>query len=135
MNLKRCFVLLGSHNSLNIVTLGVYLWRIPTFEHLFFKNKLFKKCLMLNATWGSARCVERRAIHREALSRLWLGKVEDEEHLLLVCPNTQKVGPYPSPTLALLLDSCRLRTRSPWPSLWHAASTKIQFVLHDLPFV
>jgi len=42
-----------------------------------------------------------------------LGKVKDEEHLLLVCPNTQKVTnafvqPCPSPTLALLLSSCKL---------------------------
>jgi hypothetical protein len=36
---------------------------------------------------------------------------------------------------ALLLSSCRLRTRSPWPSLWHAASTRGQSVLHDLPFI
>ncbi len=42
---------------------------------------------------------------------------------------------YPSPTRALLLNSCRLRTWSPWPNLWHAASTKAQSVLHDLPFV
>jgi hypothetical protein len=41
--------------------------------------------------------VARHAICREALLRLRLGegydlgKVEDEEHLLLVCPNTQKV--------------------------------------------
>jgi len=45
------------------------------------------------------------------------------------------VRPFPSPTQALLLNSCRIRTRSPWPNLWHAASTKGQFVLHDLPFV
>jgi len=47
-----------------------------------------------------------------------LGKVKNEKHLPLVCPNTQKVWelfvqPYPSPTLALLLSSCRLQTRSP----------------------
>ncbi len=58
-----------------------------------------------------------------------LGKVEDEKHLLLAYPNTRKlgntfVGPCPSPTLALLMISCRLQTRSPWPSLWHAASPK-----------
>jgi hypothetical protein len=67
-----------------------------------------------------------------------LGKVEEEEHLLLICPNTQKVGglvPCPSPTLALLLNSYKLQTRSPWPSLWHAVSTKGQSVLYDLPFV
>jgi hypothetical protein len=45
------------------------------------------------------------------------------------------VQPCPSLTLALLLSSCRLRTRSPWPSLWHAASTRGQSVLHDLPLV
>jgi hypothetical protein len=69
-----------------------------------------------------------------------LGKVEDEEHLLLIYPNTQKVrerfcSAYPSPTLAFLLSSCRLQTWSPWPSLWHATSTRGQFVLHDLHFV
>ncbi len=45
------------------------------------------------------------------------------------------VRPCPSPTQALLLSSCRLRTWSPWPSLWHVANTKGQYVLHDLPFV
>jgi hypothetical protein len=35
--------------------------------------------------------MERHAIHREALSRLQLGELEDEEHLLLVYPNTQIV--------------------------------------------
>jgi hypothetical protein len=40
-----------------------------------------------------------------------LGKVEDEEHLLLVYPKHKMlenafVRPYPSPTLALLLSSC-----------------------------
>ncbi len=34
------------------------------------------------------------------------------------------VRPYPSLTLALLLNSCKLRTRSPWPSLWHATTTR-----------
>jgi hypothetical protein len=41
----------------------------------------------------------------------------------------------PSLTLALLLSSCRLRTWSPWPSLWHAACTRGQSVLHDLLFI
>jgi hypothetical protein len=83
----------------------------------------------------------------EALLRVFVeaaiwGKVEDEEHLLLVCPNTQKVKlgntfvqPCLSSTLALLLISCRLRTWSPWTSLWHAASTGGQSILHDLPFI
>jgi hypothetical protein len=58
-----------------------------------------------------------------------LEKVEDEEHLLLVCPSTQKVrerfcSTFPLTTLALLLSSCKLQTRSPWPSLWHAACTR-----------
>jgi hypothetical protein len=44
------------------------------------------------------------------------------------------VQPCPSPTLALLLISWRLQTWLPWPSLWHAASTRGQSVLHDLPF-
>jgi hypothetical protein len=39
-----------------------------------------------------------------------LGKVEDEEHLLLACPNIF-IRPYPSPTRALLLSSCKLQTR------------------------
>ncbi len=45
------------------------------------------------------------------------------------------VQPCPSPTLALLLSSCKLRTWLPWPSLWHVANTKGQFVLHDLLFI
>ncbi len=45
------------------------------------------------------------------------------------------VQPCPSPARAFLLGSCRLRTRSPWPSLWHVASTKRQSILHDLPFI
>jgi hypothetical protein len=45
------------------------------------------------------------------------------------------VQPCPSLTLAFLLSPCKLQTRSPWPSLWHVASTRWQFVLHDLPFV
>jgi hypothetical protein len=45
------------------------------------------------------------------------------------------IQPYPSPTRALLLNSCKLQTWSPWPNLWHAANTKRQFVLHDLPFI
>ncbi len=58
-----------------------------------------------------------------------LGKVKDEEHLLLLCQNTQKVRErfclaLPSPTLTLLLNSCKLQTRSPCPSLWHAASIR-----------
>ncbi len=86
-----------------------------------------------------------------------LGKIEDEEHLLLVCPNTQKIrecfcSALPlthtgtraelmqitnivALAMALLLSSCRLRTQSPQPRLWHAASTRGQSVLHDLPFV
>jgi len=35
--------------------------------------------------------VEGRAICKEALLSYDLGKVEDEEHLFLVCPNTQKI--------------------------------------------
>jgi hypothetical protein len=35
--------------------------------------------------------MERHAIHIEALLGLQLGKVKDEKHLLLVCPNTQNV--------------------------------------------
>jgi hypothetical protein len=45
------------------------------------------------------------------------------------------VRPYPSPTRALLLNSCRLWTQSPWQNLWHAANTRRQSVLHDLPFI
>jgi hypothetical protein len=46
-----------------------------------------------------------------------LGKVENEKHLLLVYPHTQKLGntfvrPCPSPIRALLLSSCRLQTWS-----------------------
>jgi hypothetical protein len=33
--------------------------------------------------------MEGRAIRKEALSRLRLGKVEDEKHMLLICPNTK----------------------------------------------
>jgi hypothetical protein len=44
------------------------------------------------------------------------------------------VWPCPSPTLALLLSSCRLRIQLLWPSLWHAANTRGQYVFHDLPF-
>jgi len=43
------------------------------------------------------------------------------------------VRPCPSPTLALLLSSCKLQTRSSRLSWWHAASTRGQSVLHDLP--
>jgi hypothetical protein len=41
--------------------------------------------------WSSAKCVERRAIRRVVLLKLWFGEGEDEEHLFLVCPNTQIV--------------------------------------------
>ncbi len=34
------------------------------------------------------------------------------------------VRPYPSSTQALLLNSCRLWTRSPWLNLWHAQYQK-----------
>jgi hypothetical protein len=45
--------------------------------------------------------MERCAIHKEALSRLRLRKVEDEEHLFLVFPNTLKVKEHFCSTLPL----------------------------------
>ncbi len=45
------------------------------------------------------------------------------------------VRPYSSPTLILLLSSCKLRTQLPQQSLWHAANTRRQFIFHDLSFV
>ncbi len=45
------------------------------------------------------------------------------------------VQPCPSPTLIVLLSSCRLQTQSPWPSLWHVANTRGKSIFHDLPFV
>ncbi len=45
------------------------------------------------------------------------------------------VWPCLALTAALLLSSCRLRTWLLWPSLWNAASTRGQSVLHDLLFV
>ncbi len=45
-------------------------------------------------------------------------------------------GPTTPMPFGIGLGSCKLRTtRSPWPSLWHVASTRGQSVLHDLPFV
>jgi hypothetical protein len=35
--------------------------------------------------------VEGHVIHKKALLSYNLGKVEDEKHLLLACPNTQKI--------------------------------------------
>jgi hypothetical protein len=39
-------------------------------------------------------------------------------------PYAERVRPFPSLTLALLMSSCKLRTQSAWPSLWHAACTR-----------
>ncbi len=67
-----------------------------------------------------------------------LGKVEDEEHLLLVCPKTQKVRehfcsalPFTHiSTLAELMQTTNVVTLAKF-----VACTKGQSVLHDLPFV
>jgi len=80
--------------------------------------------------------------HFKALSRLWIGEGRGCRALVpsLLVQIHRKLGNafvllYLSLTRALLLSSCRLRTRSPWLSLWHATSTRGQFVLHDLQFV
>jgi hypothetical protein len=53
-----------------------------------------------HTTWGSARCAERRVPYTERVC--WgynLGKLEDEKHLLLVCPNIKKVKEHFCSTL------------------------------------
>ncbi len=55
-----------------------------------------------------------------SLVTIWRGK----KHSTHRKSGNAFVRPFPSLTLALLLSSCKLRTRSPWSSLWHAACTK-----------
>ncbi len=65
-----------------------------------------------------------------------LGKVEDEKHLFLVCLNTQKVrerfcSAWPLTHTSTLVELMQTTNTN----LWHVASTRGQFVLHDLPFI
>jgi hypothetical protein len=69
-----------------------------------------------------------------------LGKVEDEEHLLLAYPNTQKVKEHFCLTLPLthtntLVDFMQIRNTVALAKFVACSSTRGQFVLHDLPFI
>jgi hypothetical protein len=69
-----------------------------------------------------------------------LGKVEDEEHLFLSCPNTQKVRERFCSTLPLIHTSILAELMQTTNTITLAkfvacCSTRGQSVLHDLPFV
>jgi hypothetical protein len=93
-----------------------------------------------HAAWGRARFVEGRAIRRKALLKLRFGKVEDEEHLLLVCPNTQKVQEHFCSTLPLTHTSTFVELMQTTNMVVVAkfvacCQFRRQYVLHDLPFI
>ncbi len=66
-----------------------------------------------------------------------LRKVKDEKHLLLVCPNTEKVRECFCSALPLIHIStlAELMQTTNMIALTKFANTRGQFVLHDLPLV
>jgi hypothetical protein len=73
--------------------------RVKHNMQLAFIEKLFTNCeigispvsVWQFATQGSVRCVEGVPYAERLCQGCDLGKVEDEKHLLLVCPSTQKI--------------------------------------------
>jgi hypothetical protein len=94
--------------------------------------------IMLGA-WKSVPYVERLCQSYD------LGKVKDEEHLLFVYPNTQKVKECFCSALPLIHTNTLVELMHNINTVvvakivtcyqYHATSTRGQFVLHDLPFV
>jgi hypothetical protein len=83
-------------------------------------------------THNYEECSARWSHFKLEFLKFFFGELHETFPILIVTSVACVVGPSVNP---LQNRETQLRAQLPLPSLWHVASTKGQFVFHDLPFI